>query len=88
MAGNKCLIGAGVMGLLIASLVPAMALANNLSVNAGTHIPMRPHVNLNATINLDVKSRMFRDIDLSDTCRADERIKTKGKREWRCRQDR
>ncbi len=88
MAGNKCLIGAGVMGLLIASLVPAMALANNLNVNAGTHIPMRPHVNLNATINLDVKSRMFRDIDLSDACRAEERIKTKGKREWRCRQDR
>ncbi|TKT73071.1 hypothetical protein YH63_017485 [Afipia massiliensis] len=87
MAG-KCLIGAGAAGFLIASLVPAMALANNLNVNAGTHIPMRPHVNLNATINLDVKSRMFRDIDLSDTCRADERIKTKGKREWRCRQDR
>jgi hypothetical protein len=87
MAG-KYLIGAGAAGLLIASLVPAMALANNLNVNAGTHIPMRPHVGLNATINLGVKARTFHDVDLSETCRADERIKTRGKREWRCRQDR
>ncbi|MDO8980890.1 MAG: hypothetical protein Q7V17_16835 [Afipia sp.] len=87
MAG-KCLIGAGAAGLLIASLVPAMALANNLNVNTGTHIPMRPHINLNATINLGVKARTFHDVDLSGACRADERIKTKGRREWRCRQDR
>ncbi|MBX9820098.1 hypothetical protein [Afipia birgiae] len=88
MAGNKRFVGAGVVGLLIASLVPAMALANTLNVNTGTRIPMRPHVNLNATINLGVKSRTFHDIDLSDACRADESIKAKGKREWRCRQDR
>ena len=56
MAGNKRFVGAGVVGLLIASLVPTMALANTLNVNTGTHIPMRPHVNLNATINLGVKS--------------------------------
>lgn len=74
-------------GLVIA-LVPVVALANNLNVNAGTHIPIRPHVNLNATINLDVKARTFHDIDLSETCRPDERIKRKGRREWRCRQDR
>lgn len=85
MAG-KCFIGAGAAGLLIASLVPAMA--NNLSVNTGTHIPMRPHVNLNATINLGVKARTFHDVDLSQACRADERIKTKAKHEWRCRRDR
>lgn len=79
-------IGAAAAGLMIASLVPA--LANNLNVNTGTHIPIRPHVNLNATINLDVKARTFHDIDLSETCRADERIKKQGRREWRCRQDR
>jgi hypothetical protein len=50
--------------------------------------PIRPHVNLNNTINVDVKARTFREIDLSENCRADERIKVKGKREWRCRQDR
>lgn len=87
MAG-KHLIGLGAAGLLIASLVPAMAMANNLGVNTGTHIPMRPHVNLNATINLSVKARTFHDVDLFESCRADERIRTKGKREWRCRQDR
>jgi hypothetical protein len=88
MARNKSLTGAGVAGLLIASMVPAMAQANNLNVNTGTHIPMRPHVNLNATINLDVKSRTFHDIDLSEACRVDERVKARGKREWRCRRDR
>ncbi|MDZ4366692.1 MAG: hypothetical protein U0987_06660 [Afipia sp.] len=87
MAG-KSLVGAGAVGLLVASLVPVMALANNLAVNTGNHIPMRPHVNLNATINLGVKARTFHDVDLSEACRADQRIKTKGKREWRCRQDR
>lgn len=87
MAG-KSLIGVGALGLLIASLVPAMAMANNLAVNTGTNIPMRPHVNLNATINFGVKARTFHDVDLSEACRADERIRTKGRREWRCRQDR
>lgn len=87
MAG-KSLIGAGA-AFLLAALVPAMAEANNLNVTtSGTHIPIRPHVNLNATINVGVKARTFHDIDLSQTCRADERIKVKGKREWRCRQDR
>lgn len=87
MAG-KSFIGAGA-ACLLAAFVPAMALANNLNVTTGgTRIPMRPHVNLNNTINLDVKARAFRDIDLSQSCRADERLKVKGKREWRCRQDR
>ncbi|MBR2118363.1 MAG: hypothetical protein V4458_03065 [Pseudomonadota bacterium] len=87
MAG-RFRIGAAAAGLIIASLVPVVALANNLNVNAGTHIPIRPHVNLNSTIHLDIKSRTFQDVDLSETCRPDERIKKKGKREWRCRQDR
>ncbi|MBS4004740.1 MAG: hypothetical protein KGZ91_15320 [Afipia sp.] len=86
MAG-RFRIKAAAAGLMIVSLVPA-ALANSLNVNAGTHIPIRPHVNLNATINVDVKARTFHDIDLSETCRPDERIKKKGRREWRCRQDR
>jgi hypothetical protein len=87
MAG-KSLIGVGALGLLIASLVPALAIANNLAINTGTHIPMRPHVNLNATINLGVKAHTFHDVDLPEACRADERIRTKGRRGWRCRQDR
>lgn len=86
MAG-RFRIKAAAAGLMIA-LVPVLALANNLNVNAGSHIPMRPHVNLNSTIHLDVRSRTFQDVDLSETCRPDERFKKKGKREWRCRQDR
>lgn len=75
-------------GLLVASLVPAVALANNLNLNTGPHIPVRPHVNLNSTIHIDVRPRTFLDIDLSENCRADERIRKKGKREMRCRRDR
>lgn len=86
MAGKR-IIGAGAAFLLVA-LIPGMALANNLNVHNGLHIPIRPHVNLNNTINLDVKVRTFHTIDLSESCRAEERIKVKGKREWRCRQDR
>lgn len=86
MAG-RFRINAAAAGVL-ASLVPAVALANNLNINAGIHIPMRPHVNLNSTIHIDVRPRAFLDIDLSQTCRADQRIRKKGKREWRCRQDR
>lgn len=87
MAG-RLRIGAAAAGFMIASLVPVVASANNLNVNTGPHIPIRPHVNLNSTIHIDVKSRAFHDVDLSETCRADERIKVKGKREWRCRQNR
>ncbi|MGL4557790.1 MAG: hypothetical protein ACRCV5_09815 [Afipia sp.] len=79
-------IGAAAAGLMIASLVPA--LANNLNVNTGTHIPIRPHVNLNSTIHIDVKTRTFNDVDLSDGCRMeDDRFKT-SKRKRRCRQER
>lgn len=86
MAG-KHFICAGA-ALFAAALIPGMALANNLNVNTGTLIPIRPHVNLNNTINIEVKARTFQDIDLSGNCRPDERIKVRGKREWRCRQDR
>jgi len=87
MAGKR-IIGAGA-AFLIAALIPGMALANNLNINTGgTHIPIRPHVNLNNTINVGVKTQTFREIDLSENCRADELVKVKGKREWRCRQDR
>jgi len=86
MAGKR-IIGAGV-AFLTAALIPGMALANNLNVHNGLHIPIRPHVNLNNTINIDVKARTFHAVDLSENCRADELIKVKGKREWRCRQDR
>lgn len=87
MAG-RFRIGAAAAGLIIASLVPVVALANNLNVNAGTHIPIRPHVNLNSTIHIDVKTRTFNDVDLSDGCRMeDDRFKT-SKRKRRCRQER
>ena len=89
MAGKR-FVGAGAaFGLAV--LIPGMALANNLNINTGgTHIPIRPHVNLNNTINVDVKARTFREIDLSENCRADERyrVTVKGKREWHCRRDR
>lgn len=81
-------IGAAAASIVIVLLVPVVASANNLNVNTGTHIPMRPHVNLNSTINLGVKARTFHDADLSQACRPDERIKRRSKREWRCRQDR
>ena len=89
MAGQH-FIGAGA-AFFATVLIPGMALANNLNIHTGgTHIPIRPHVNLNSTINVDVKTRTFYAIDLSENCRPDERvsIRVKGKREWRCRQDR
>lgn len=89
MAGKR-FAGAGA-AFCLAVLIPGMALANNLNINTGgTHIPIRPHVNLNNTINVDVKARTFREIDLSENCRADERyrVTVKGKREWHCRRDR
>jgi len=84
---GKRRIGAGA-AIFVAVLIPGIALANNLNVNTGTYIPIRPHVNLNNTISAGVKIRTYPDIDLSENCRPDERIKVRGKREWRCRQDR
>ncbi|HEX7882489.1 MAG TPA: hypothetical protein VF499_07120 [Afipia sp.] len=86
MAG-RFRIGAAAAALIV-SLVPVIALANNLNVNTGPHIPIRPHVNLNSTIHLDVKARTFNDVDLSDGCRMeDDRLKT-SKRKRPCRLDR
>ncbi|EKS40210.1 hypothetical protein [Afipia clevelandensis] len=86
MTGKRRIgVGAAVFATV---LISGMALANNLNVNTGTYIPIRPHVNLNNTINAGVKIRTYQDIDLSENCRPDERIKVRGKREWRCRQDR
>ena len=77
---------AGAAYLFVAVLAPIAASATSINVNTNT--PVRPHVHLNAPLHLDVRPRTFHDLDLSETCRADERIKKRGKREWRCRQDR
>ena len=87
MAGRTC-IGAAAAGFVIALLMPSMASANNLNINTVPHIPVRPHVNFNSTIHIDVKSRTFNDVDLSDACRMEEdRLKTP-RHKRRCRQDR
>jgi len=82
MAGRLRIIAAAA-GVVFASMVPA--LANNLNIGTA---PIRPHVNFNSTLHIDVKPRTFNDIDLSDGCRIeDDRFKP-SKRKRRCRQDR
>jgi len=82
MAG-RFVIGAAAAGVVIASLVPASA--NNLNISTA---PMRPHVNFNSTLHIDVKPRTFNDVDLSNGCSIeDDRLKN-SKRKRRCRQER
>lgn len=53
---------------LLAVLAPVGASANNLHINTQTHIPVRPHVQINRPIHIDVKPRIHRDIGLHTYC--------------------
>lgn len=72
----------GAIGLSASVLAPAADAATNLTINP--NIPVRPQIYLNAPPHLDVRSNAFRDLDLSDGCRADVR-KKRIKQHRRCR---
>jgi hypothetical protein len=84
MAGTS-LIRIGVAGVFVLVLAPAAALASQLNIN--TVPPARPQIHLTPSLHMDVRSRDIYDLDLSEACRPDERLK-RNKRERRCRQDR
>lgn len=81
--GREFVSRIGVIGLLAIVLALAAEAATNLNIN--TNIPVRPQIYLNAPLHLDVRSNSFRDLDLSDGCRADTRMK-RVKQRRRCRQ--
>jgi hypothetical protein len=66
-------------------LAPTAGSANQLNINTVT--PARPQIHLNPSLHMDVRSRDVYDLDLSNDCRPDERLKTL-KRKRRCRLDR
>ena len=74
-----------VLGALAVTLAPAICSANQLNIHPA--IPVRPQINLSPSLHMDARSRSFDNIDLSETCRPDERLR-KSKRERRCRQER
>ncbi|HEX7789905.1 MAG TPA: hypothetical protein VF467_05180 [Afipia sp.] len=84
---RKFYIRIGVAGAWAVMLAPSVCSANQLNLHP-TITPVRPQIHLSPSLHTDARSRALDNIDLSDACRADERIKPKGKREWRCRQDR
>jgi hypothetical protein len=79
------LIRIGVLGALAVILAPAICSANQLNIHPA--IPVRPQIHLSPSLHMDARSRSFDDIDLSDACRPDVRLR-KSKRERRCRQER
>lgn len=84
MAG-KSWIRIGVVSLFALGLAPAASSANQLNLNTVT--PSRPQIHLTPSLHMDVRSRDIYDLDISEACRPDERLK-RNKRERRCRQDR
>lgn len=56
------------------SLAPAAALA--ASINMNSTMSVRPHVQFNLPLHIDVKPRVYRDIDVLDPCRDDDRVRT------------
>lgn len=66
-------------------LAPAAGSASQLNITTVT--PVRPQIHLNPSLHMDTRSRAVYDLDLSNDCRPNERIR-QNKRERRCRQDR
>lgn len=79
------LIRIGVAGLFAVLVFPAGCLAAQLNVTGVT--PVRPQIHLSPSLHMDVRSRDIYDLDLSEACRPDQRLR-RSKRERRCRQDR
>ncbi len=84
MAG-KALIRIGRLGVLALVLAPASGMASQLNITSVT--PVRPQIYLSPSLNMDVRSRTVYDLDISQNCSPDERVK-KRKRDHRCRRDR
>ncbi|WP_424631876.1 hypothetical protein [Bradyrhizobium sp. SYSU BS000235] len=53
---------AGAAGLLAAILAPAKAGANTLNIH------VRPHLQVNTTLHVDVKPRLYRDVAFTESC--------------------
>lgn len=75
----------GLFGALVVMLAPTTGSASQLNITSIT--PVRPQIHLNPSLHMDVRSNTVYDLDLSEACRPDERLK-RSKRERRCRQDR
>lgn len=76
------------IGLIAAlALVLASTAGSASQLNITTVTPVRPQIHLNPSLHMDARSRAIYDLDISNDCRPDDRIK-KSKRERRCRQDR
>lgn len=82
---RKFLIRTGLAGALAVMLAPTASPANQLNIT--TSNPVRPQIHLNPSLHIDVGSRTVYDLNASEICRPDERLK-RSKRERRCRQDR
>jgi len=78
-------IRTGVFGACAVMLAPTLCPANQLNFHPGT--PVRPQIHLSPSLHMDARTRTLNDIDLSEACRPDERLR-KSKRERRCRQER
>lgn len=79
------LIRTAVFGICAVVLAPGVGAANQLNIQSPT--PVRPQIYLGPSLHMDARTRALNDIDLSEACRPDERLR-KSKRERRCRQER
>lgn len=76
----------GVAGVWIILLAPSISLASQFNLSP-TITPVRPQIHLSPSLRIDARARSLDNIDLSEACRSDERLR-KTKRERRCRRDR
>ena len=74
----------GVIGALAMMLGPGAGSASQLNI---TTVPVRPQIYVAPSMHVDIGPRSSYDLDLSQTCRQDHRLK-RTERERRCRLDR
>lgn len=78
------LVRIGVIGVWAIMLNPATSSASQLNI---TTVPVRPQIYIAPSMHVDIGPRRSYDLDLSERCRQDHRLK-RTKRERRCRLDR
>lgn len=61
---------------VVLAILFAPAAAFAASINFNPTAAARPHVQFNLPLHIDVKPRVYRDIDVLDPCRDDARVKT------------
>ena len=83
---RKFFIRIGVAGAWAVMLAPSAGSASQFNVSPSL-TPVRPQIHLGPSLHMDARTRALNDIDLSEACRPDERLR-KSKRERRCRQER